>query len=126
MRYDQLRITTELIPPHPNRFLGTAPEPRADLSSGSMPGSVSLPFSSVLSPPSSTTPSYQTLLPPAELEEVIVKALGKEVWSDVKSGKKDIIASCGSGMTAAILVLAMEVAGRETKVPIYDEVSLSN
>jgi thiosulfate/3-mercaptopyruvate sulfurtransferase len=48
---------------------------------------------------------------------------GEEVWQKVKKGQKGIVASCGSGMTAAVIWLALKVAGREDDVGIYDEVS---
>ncbi|BGP25638.1 thiosulfate/3-mercaptopyruvate sulfurtransferase [Rhodotorula toruloides] len=103
------------------RFYGTDPEPREGLSSGHMPHSISLPFQSVLSPESSTTPPYRCLLKPEELEKVFVDALGKEKWDKVKQGEKLITATCGSGMTAAVLWLALQRAGVTDNTAIYDE-----
>ncbi|ORY64762.1 Rhodanese-like domain-containing protein [Leucosporidium creatinivorum] len=103
------------------RFHGTDPDPRG-LRSGHIPSSLSLPFTSLLSPPSKTEPSYRTLLPPAELEKVLSEALGgKDEWEKVKKGEKGIAATCGSGMTAAVIWLAVQVAGREEAVGVYDE-----
>lgn len=93
------------------------------MSSGHIPNSFSVPFPSLLTPPSSTTPPYQTLLPANELNKVFEEVLGKESWEQVKSGEKDVINTCGSGMTAAVLALALEVAGRQSKSALYDEVS---
>lgn len=103
-----------------SRFHGTAPEPRASLSSGHMPHSFSLPSSTLLS----TTSSYPTLLPPPELEKVFTEALGAEVWREVKDGKKKVVASCGSGMTACSIWLALDQLGVGGS-GVYDEVSLS-
>lgn len=64
-----------------------------------MPHSLSLPFQSVLTPESSTTPPYRTLLSPEELEKVFEGAMGKETWQEVKSGQRGIVSTCGSGMT---------------------------
>ncbi|BGP41340.1 hypothetical protein JCM10450v2_005383 [Rhodotorula kratochvilovae] len=104
----------------PGRFHGTDPEPREGLSSGHMPHAISLPFSSVLSAESSTEPPYKTLLPPAELEKVFVAALGEEKWAAVKRGERPVIGTCGSGMTAAVLWLALQRAGAPP-IDIYDE-----
>jgi thiosulfate/3-mercaptopyruvate sulfurtransferase len=63
---------------------------------GHVPGSRSLPFTELLS-------SEQTLLPPARLRELF-KARGVDEHSAV-------VTSCGSGLTAAVLNLGLEVAG---------------
>ncbi|KAK4055823.1 hypothetical protein OIO90_003077 [Microbotryomycetes sp. JL221] len=104
------------------RFRGVDPEPRAGLSSGHVPRSFSLPFSTLLSKPTSTKPSYQTLLPPRDLEAVFVEALGgQETWQQVKNGDRGVFSTCGSGMTAAVIWLALKVAGREQNAGLYDE-----
>ncbi|BGP71417.1 Rhodanese-like domain-containing protein [Rhodotorula toruloides] len=102
-------------------FHGTDPEPREGLSSGHMPHSISLPFQSVLLPELSTTPPYRTLLKPDELEKVFVEVLGEEKWEKVKQGEKSVTATCGSGMTAAVLWLALQRAGVTDNTAIYDE-----
>lgn len=84
-----------------NSFHGTEPEPREGLSSGHMPHSLSLPFQSVLTPESSTTPPYRTMLSPDELEKVFEGVMGREMWQEVKSGKRGIVSTCGSGMTVS-------------------------
>ena len=106
-------------------FTGDAPEPRAGLSSGHMPHSVSLPFTSLLSSPSATDPSYKTLLPRDELRQVLLRALGNDEakLEDVLQGKKQVVNSCGSGMTAGVIWLALSELG--VKSAIYDEVRLS-
>ncbi|KWU43734.1 Rhodanese-like protein [Rhodotorula sp. JG-1b] len=103
------------------RFHGTDPEPREGLSSGHMPHSLSLPFQSVLTPESSTTPPYRTMLSPDELEKVFEGVMGSETWQEVKSGKRGIVSTCGSGMTASILWLALQRTGVIDNAAIYDE-----
>lgn len=88
-----------------------------------MPHSISLPFSNLLSAKSSTTPPYQTLLPAAELEKKFIEALGDERWNQVKDGEKGVATTCGSGMTAAVLWLALSRVGVKSKPGLYDEVS---
>ncbi|GAA6044290.1 hypothetical protein JCM8097_008680 [Rhodosporidiobolus ruineniae] len=101
------------------RFHGSAPEPRPSLSSGHIPHSLSLPSSEVLSAPSSTEPSYKTLKSQEELERLFKEKLGGE-WEGVKKGEKGVVNTCGSGMTAAILWLALQRAGVDNAA-IYDE-----
>lgn len=86
-----------------------------------MPNSVSLPFSSLLTPASDTIPPYQTLLPREELRKVLLQALkGDEgQLQAVLTGEKKVINSCGSGMTAAVIWLALQELGVESA--IYDE-----
>lgn len=105
------------------RFSGSDPEPRPGLSSGHMPHSVSLPFSVLLSEPSSTQPSYKTLLPRDKLKDAILKALGGDQakLQALLAGKLRVVNSCGSGMTAAIIWLALQELG--VKSAVYDEVS---
>ncbi|KAK7419162.1 hypothetical protein QQX98_003501 [Neonectria punicea] len=79
------------------RFTGEAPEPREGLSSGHMPGSVSIPFSAVLDP---TTKAF---LPRDQLKKVL-----EEKGVDPA---KPIISSCGTGVTACVIETALEEAG---------------
>lgn len=79
------------------RFRGEAPEPRPGLAPGHMPGAWSLPFKEVLNPDG-------TMKEPAELEEVLAAA-GADP-------ELPVITTCGSGVTAAILSLALERLGR--------------
>ena len=78
------------------RFHGTAPEPRPGLPNGHMPGSRSLPSTSLLG-------ADGTMLPPERL-----RALFAEVGVD---GSKPVVTSCGSGVTATILSLGLVRAG---------------
>jgi thiosulfate/3-mercaptopyruvate sulfurtransferase len=77
------------------RFDGTAPEPRAELSSGHMPGAISLPFDQLQS---------NGQLKPAEELRAIFNKLGV-------TGADPIVTTCGSGVTAAIITLALAEAG---------------
>lgn len=106
------------------RFSGADPEPRPGLSSGHMPHSVSLPFTVLLSPPSSTQPSYKTVLPHDQLKTALLKALGGDQarLQALLDGQISVVNSCGSGMTAAIIWLALQELGVNSA--IYDEVGL--
>ena len=87
------------------RFRGVAPEPRPDIPSGHMPGSISVPFAGTLDSQS------KTMLPDNALRQ----------YFDSKNIdlNKDMVTSCGSGITASALALAIyRVTGKE--VPIYD------
>jgi thiosulfate/3-mercaptopyruvate sulfurtransferase len=86
------------------RFNGDAPEPRAGVRSGHIPASFNLPFGKLLN-------EDGTMKNP----EAIRAAFGE---AGVDLGK-DIITSCGSGVTAAVLTLGLETAGK-TDVRLYD------
>ena len=83
------------------RFLGTAPEPRKDLKSGHIPNAISLPFEEVL------------LNGKMKTEPDLVK-----VFSSLKD-KNEIIFTCGSGITAAILALGAAILNIKN-VAVYD------
>ena len=86
------------------RFRGEAPEPRPGLRSGHIPGSKNIPFADVLNPDG-------TMKPPAALKAVF-EAAGVDL-------KKPAITSCGSGVTAAVLSLALERIGHRNHA-LYD------
>jgi thiosulfate/3-mercaptopyruvate sulfurtransferase len=85
------------------RFAGTAPEPRAGLSSGHMPGAVSVPFTELV--------EGGRVKPAEQLKEVFA---AKGVRLD-----EQITTTCGSGVTAAVVALGLEIVGAE-KVRLYD------
>jgi thiosulfate/3-mercaptopyruvate sulfurtransferase len=85
------------------RFMGTEPEPRADMRSGHMPGARSLP--------SGTFSVNGRLRPLHELRAAIEDA-------GIDFGQP-IVTSCGSGITAAIITLALESLGHEDNA-LYD------
>jgi thiosulfate/3-mercaptopyruvate sulfurtransferase len=78
------------------RFRGEAPELRPGVRPGRIPGSRNLPYTELLAPD-------QTLLPP-EVLRARLAAAGVD-------GTKPVVTSCGSGVTATILTLAMRLAG---------------
>jgi thiosulfate/3-mercaptopyruvate sulfurtransferase len=78
------------------RFRAEVPEPRAGMRSGHIPGSANLPYTDLLA-------ADQTMLPPAELRARLAAA-GVD-------GTRPVVTSCGSGVTATILTLAMTLAG---------------
>lgn len=80
------------------RFAGSAPEPRPGLRAGHMPGAVNLPFAELLTPEG-------RMREPAELEAALA---ARGLTADDKP-----IASCGSGVTAAVPLLALALLGRE-------------
>ena len=86
-----------------DRFHGRAPEPRAGLPSGHMPGSLSLPSSDLV--------ANGRLKAPEELRARLA-ALGVD-------GARPVITSCGSGVSAAIITLALERLGLPTG-SLYD------
>jgi len=86
------------------RFRGEMDEPRAGLRRGHIPGSKSLPFNEI-------TTKTGTLKRPGELIEIFER-LG------IKRGQP-LVTSCGSGVTAAVLALALNEVGY-TNVSVYD------
>ncbi len=81
------------------RFAGKAPEPRPGLRSGHMPRSFNVPYGKLI--------DNGHLAPRARIEAAFTEA-GVDL-------DKPIITSCGSGITAAILLFALEAIGREPK-----------
>jgi thiosulfate/3-mercaptopyruvate sulfurtransferase len=85
------------------RFIGRDPEPRPGLKSGHMPGAISLPGSDLA--------VDGRLKPVSELRQMF-EAAGLEL-------ERPVITSCGSGVTASALMLALRVAGARD-VAVYD------
>jgi len=86
------------------RFAGAAPEPRAGLRSGHMPGARSVPFTDLVG-------ENGTLAPVADLRGAF-EAAGVDLAAP-------IVTSCGSGISAAVLALALARLGRDD-VALYD------
>ena len=78
------------------RFAGSVPEPRPGLVAGHIPGSVNLPASTMLD-------AEGKFLPPEALRAKLV-ALGAD-------GSRPVITTCGSGVSATMLTMAMKRAG---------------
>ena len=79
-----------------DRFFGRAPEPRPGLASGHMPGALSLPMTDLV--------ENGRLKEPPALEAALAKA---GVSTDAP-----VITTCGSGVSAAIITLALARLGR--------------
>ena len=86
-----------------DRFRGDAPEPRPGLKSGHMPGSFNVPFGAII--------ADGQLKSPAEIRSAFASA-GVNLDAPV-------ITSCGSGVSAAILALALETADKPIHA-LYD------
>jgi thiosulfate/3-mercaptopyruvate sulfurtransferase len=86
------------------RFKGEAPEPRPGLRAGHIPGSKNVPYASLLNPDG-------TMKPVADLRAVF-EAAGVNL-------SKPAITTCGSGVTAAVLSLALERMGHKNHA-LYD------
>ena len=93
------------------RFTGEVPEPREGMRSGHVPNSRSLPFLELL-----------TRDGPHEILELKAQEdLARALEAAEVDPAKPIVASCGSGMTAAHLALAMNVVyPTSAPVAIYD------
>jgi thiosulfate/3-mercaptopyruvate sulfurtransferase len=88
----------------PERFRGEAAEPRPGLRAGHIPGSRNVFYKSLLNPDG-------TLKDPAALRATF-EAAGVDL-------SKPAITSCGSGVTAAVLSLALEMIGKRDH-SLYD------
>ena len=88
----------------PERFAGTAPEPRPGLRSGHIPGAHNLPYGKLLN-------SDGTLKSASELERLFAEA-GVDL-------SKPVVTSCGSGVTASVLALALAQIGHR-RAAVYD------
>ncbi|MDB5741407.1 MAG: 3-mercaptopyruvate sulfurtransferase [Alphaproteobacteria bacterium] len=86
------------------RYTGAEAEPRAGVRGGHMPGAVNVHFRALLTPDG-------TFKPPADLRAEFEKA-GVDI-------SKPIVTTCGTGVTAAILMLALEEIGA-SDVALYD------
>jgi thiosulfate/3-mercaptopyruvate sulfurtransferase len=85
------------------RFRGEAPEPRPGVRSGHMPGSLNLPSSQLV--------AEGRLKQPGAVRAA-VQAAGIDL-------SKPVVTSCGSGVSAAIISLALDSIGAPTKA-LYD------
>ncbi|MEL6210386.1 MAG: 3-mercaptopyruvate sulfurtransferase [Pseudomonadota bacterium] len=88
----------------PGRFAGEEPEPRPGMRSGHIPGSVNVHYRSLLN-------ANNTMKAPSEL-----RALFETAGVDLS---RPVITTCGSGVTAAILTLALAEMGHGRNA-LYD------
>jgi thiosulfate/3-mercaptopyruvate sulfurtransferase len=89
-----------------NRFLGLEKEPRLGVRSGSIQNSYCLPFGELINPKDKT---------------FIENNLIKEKFINIGiNNEKNIVFSCGSGITAAVLGLAYSIINDKYLPAIYD------
>jgi thiosulfate/3-mercaptopyruvate sulfurtransferase len=62
------------------------------------------------------------MLPPELIRQALIDAVGLDQAELIINGKKPVVTSCGSGMTAAILWLGLKLLG-VNQIGLYDEVS---
>jgi thiosulfate/3-mercaptopyruvate sulfurtransferase len=86
------------------RFRGEAPEPRAGLRSGHMPRASNVPWNALLNPDGTMKPTDD------------IRAAFEDAGVDLA---KPIVTTCGSGVSAALLALALARLGRDD-VAVYD------
>ena len=80
----------------PGRFAGAEPEPREGVRAGHMPGAINLPYASLMQPDG-------TLKPAEDLARIFADA-GVDP-------ARPLTASCGTGISAAVILLAQAVLG---------------
>lgn len=85
-----------------DRFLAKVPEPRKGLKGGHIPNSLSLPYTEVQH--NGEMKSQDEL---------------QQIFNSIKTNSKNYIFTCGSGITACILALALEITGN-TNYSVYD------
>ncbi len=85
------------------RFRGEAPEPRPGLASGHMPGARNLPFDRLANGGRLVSPE-------------VIRRVFEEAGLDLS---RPVVTTCGSGVTAAVLLFALAVIGK-TDVALYD------
>jgi len=96
--------TAQVVDARPaDRFRGEAPEPRPGVRPGHIPGSLNVPYTKLV--------ENGRLLSPEQLKQAFA-AGGVDI-------DKPIITSCGSGISAATMWLALDALGKEPK-GLYD------
>ena len=88
------------------RFVGQDPEPRPSKRNGHIPGSVNLPFPSLMDPKADF----------AMRSADEIKAAFDSAGIDLA---KPLVASCGSGVTACVIAFAAHLIGKDD-VAVYD------
>lgn len=104
--------TTEIIDARgAGRFNGSLPEPRQGMRSGSIPSSYNLPFANVL--------DGFKIKSVDELQALFAGLHPSDAQSKSATAPTQRIFSCGSGITACILILASHAAGHNQTI-LYD------
>jgi thiosulfate/3-mercaptopyruvate sulfurtransferase len=88
----------------PTRFRGEEAEPRSGVRPGHMPNAINVHYADVLT-------AEGTMRPAHELQRLFAER-GVDL-------ERPVVTSCGSGITAAILLLALEIAGAKDTA-LYD------
>ncbi|EQB32933.1 3-mercaptopyruvate sulfurtransferase [Sphingobium ummariense] len=86
------------------RFTGEEKEPRPGMASGHIPGSLNLPYSALFNPDNSMKSGEE------------LRRLFTDAGLDLD---RPVVTTCGSGVTAAILLAGLETLGK-TDVTLYD------
>ena len=89
-----------------DRFLGKVPEPRKGLRSGKIENSFCIPFNYCIN-------DDKTFKSKKELKKIFESCLGN-------INEKNIVFSCGSGVTACVLALAYSLINDKYQPSIYD------
>lgn len=106
MRHIQQNACRQIIDARsPDSFFGQRPLKTPVLEPGHIPGSLNIPYESL------TDQNLQTLLPNSQLQSLFSNA-GVDL-------SKNIVTTCGSGVSAAVLALALYQLGQHC-VPMYD------
>ena len=84
------------------RFKGTLPEPRKNMQSGNIPNSLNLPFKQVLD--KGKMKSKKELI---------------QLFKKLNIGNQELVFTCGSGITACVILLAFEIVVNNKK-SLYD------
>jgi thiosulfate/3-mercaptopyruvate sulfurtransferase len=87
----------------PGRFSGAEPEPRPGMRSGHMPGAVNVPFGNL---------SENGKLKPINALRQVLAESGVDL-------EKPVVTTCGSGVTAAVITLALHSVGHRNN-RLYD------
>ena len=95
----------------PGRFSGTEAEPRAGLSSGHIPGSINVPYAAVVDKDENGNTRLKSV---DELKRVF-----ESHGVDLSNEYAPLVTTCGSGVMAATIKLALEVIGIHN-VRVYD------
>jgi len=88
----------------PGRFSGSEPEPREGMRSGHIPGSLNVPYKTLLNEDGTVKSEPQL--------RAIFDAAGVDF-------SRPLVTTCGSGVTAGILALALAVLGHK-RTALYD------
>ena len=93
------------------RWAGTEPEPRAGLSSGHMPHSLSVPYGSLVEKGEGGAVQLK------DAQQLV--SLMRQAGVKLDDPNSPVVTTCGTGVTASVLALALEQLGHKA-VTLYD------